>query len=103
PISDLTVTSPLSLHDALPILSISSNSASKLSVSHSAFCSKGNSSRDFNNNRFNNGSVKNNTTTIKILNPLNIVSLTGIEPITSRSEEHTSELQSRFDIVCRLL
>src|SRR5699024_12613741 len=64
-------------------LSISSNSASKLSVSHSAFCSKGNPSRDFNNNRFNNGSVKNNTTTIKILNPLNIVSVTGIEPITS--------------------
>src|SRR5207249_12314976 len=29
---------------------------------------------------------------------LNFVSLTG-----SRSEEHTSELQSRFDLVCRLL
>src|SRR5699024_11757845 len=25
------------------------------------------------------------------------------EPITARSEEHTSELQSRFDLVCRLL
>src|SRR5437868_9803117 len=24
-------------------------------------------------------------------------------PITKRSEEHTSELQSRFDLVCRLL
>src|SRR5699024_12409293 len=24
-------------------------------------------------------------------------------PINSRSEEHTSELQSRFDLVCRLL
>src|SRR5699024_11870721 len=24
-------------------------------------------------------------------------------PVTGRSEEHTSELQSRFDIVCRLL
>src|SRR5207249_11820148 len=24
-------------------------------------------------------------------------------PITCRSEEHTSELQSRFDLVCRLL
>src|SRR5699024_11927676 len=24
-------------------------------------------------------------------------------PVTSRSEEHTSELQSRFDLVCRLL
>src|SRR5437868_11022103 len=25
------------------------------------------------------------------------------KPITRRSEEHTSELQSRFDLVCRLL
>src|SRR5699024_12818704 len=25
------------------------------------------------------------------------------EPQTARSEEHTSELQSRFDLVCRLL
>src|SRR5699024_11508931 len=25
------------------------------------------------------------------------------EPMTRRSEEHTSELQSRFDLVCRLL
>src|SRR5699024_12207885 len=24
-------------------------------------------------------------------------------PVTTRSEEHTSELQSRFDLVCRLL
>src|SRR5699024_12080874 len=28
---------------------------------------------------------------------------TEAEIITSRSEEHTSELQSRFDLVCRLL
>src|SRR5437868_8269125 len=27
----------------------------------------------------------------------------GLEPTPSRSEEHTSELQSRFDLVCRLL
>src|SRR5437868_4176642 len=26
-----------------------------------------------------------------------------LEPIVARSEEHTSELQSRFDLVCRLL
>src|SRR5699024_12647470 len=25
------------------------------------------------------------------------------KPVNSRSEEHTSELQSRFDLVCRLL
>src|SRR5438067_10716433 len=26
-----------------------------------------------------------------------------LEPVQKRSEEHTSELQSRFDLVCRLL
>src|SRR5438067_6599230 len=29
--------------------------------------------------------------------------LVGEGPVTVRSEEHTSELQSRFDLVCRLL
>src|SRR5699024_12075544 len=28
---------------------------------------------------------------------------TGRGPVPGRSEEHTSELQSRFDLVCRLL
>src|SRR5699024_12856757 len=40
--------------------------------------------------------------TIEKLGSINIL----IEPnfsIVSRSEEHTSELQSRFDLVCRLL
>src|SRR5699024_12600239 len=32
-----------------------------------------------------------------------IVSGDGLAPGVDRSEEHTSELQSRFDIVCRLL
>src|SRR5699024_11412366 len=27
----------------------------------------------------------------------------GVEPEDERSEEHTSDLQSRFDLVCRLL
>src|SRR5699024_11887966 len=27
----------------------------------------------------------------------------GLDPYNPRSEEHTSELQSRFDLVCRLL
>src|SRR5699024_12103967 len=30
-------------------------------------------------------------------------SLAGRPPASRRSEEHTSELQSRFDLVCRLL
>src|SRR5699024_4645593 len=29
--------------------------------------------------------------------------VTEYKPLDSRSEEHTSELQSRFDLVCRLL
>src|SRR2546428_8915761 len=29
--------------------------------------------------------------------------ITKIDPLTGRSEEHTSELQSRSDLVCRLL
>src|SRR5699024_12787364 len=33
---------------------------------------------------------------------LGLPTLTG-SPAISRSEEHTSELQSRFDLVCRLL
>src|SRR5699024_11943835 len=27
----------------------------------------------------------------------------GVQPAYGRSEEHTSELQSRFDLVCRLM
>src|ERR1022692_4240831 len=32
-----------------------------------------------------------------------MVALTGIEPVFKRSEEHTSELQSPCNLVCRLL
>src|SRR5699024_5612642 len=77
--------------------SISSNSSSKLSVSHSVFCSKGSPSRDFNNSRFNNGNVKNNTTTINILNPLNIVSETGMEPITSDKKWSSVAINNGMD------
>src|SRR5699024_8213441 len=34
---------------------------------------------------------------------LNRLCGSGLQSIISRSEEHTSELQSRFDLVCRLL
>src|SRR5699024_11541675 len=34
---------------------------------------------------------------------LSICALNGSEGSSTRSEEHTSELQSRFDLVCRLL
>src|SRR5699024_12714185 len=36
-------------------------------------------------------------------NALNLPFSTKISEASSRSEEHTSELQSRFDLVCRLL
>src|SRR5699024_12386723 len=40
---------------------------------------------------------------IKQISPLKSHNLTSFEvAITTRSEEHTSELQSRFDLVCRL-
>src|SRR5207249_8794509 len=32
-----------------------------------------------------------------------VLRLSGLFALDSRSEEHTSELQSRFDLVCRLL
>src|SRR5438067_10101834 len=35
--------------------------------------------------------------------PVTAVQCTGARLIPERSEEHTSELQSRFDLVCRLL
>src|SRR5699024_12802920 len=34
---------------------------------------------------------------------VDVVHLSGMDVPTARSEEHTSELQSRFDLVCRLL
>src|SRR5699024_11515044 len=37
-----------------------------------------------------------------VLEPGVLTTVHGLEP-TPRSEEHTSELQSRFDLVCRLL
>src|SRR5699024_11658321 len=42
-----------------------------------------------------------------LFNPLNTTKVAAIPPKAAspwvRSEEHTSELQSRFDLVCRLL
>src|SRR5207253_10651196 len=39
----------------------------------------------------------------KVLNSCNVTSSTTNWPVTARSEEHTSELQSRGHLVCRLL
>src|SRR5207249_8147667 len=71
----------LSLHDALPILP--SKSAQPLSHSPPALSIPS-------------ASAPSTATTPSPLIP-------NCESPSSRSEEHTSELQSRFDLVCRLL
>src|SRR5271167_5257588 len=40
---------------------------------------------------------------ICLCRPGHAPTLPGFSPVERRSEEHTSELQSRFDLVCRLL
>src|SRR2546428_8794735 len=50
------------------------------------------------------GDLNNNGTTTACDDASEQVTVTKASPaITNRSEEHTSELQSRSDIVCRLL
>src|SRR5437867_7128699 len=73
----------LSLHDALPILSVlaaRSQKHLKMVVPRSGCEAASLASRKAS------------------INPL-----TGTSPTSSRSEEHTSELQSPYDLVCRLL
>src|SRR5699024_10864310 len=41
--------------------------------------------------------------TVNFLNDIKSVNTNNPYPLLLRSEEHTSELQSRFDLVCRLL
>src|SRR6266536_5356120 len=40
---------------------------------------------------------------LHVLDPLDPPDVAGEHPVVERSEEHTSELQSRVDLVCRLL
>src|SRR5699024_11470590 len=50
------------------------------------------------------GSVSlNSSTSLSIYSPSSPVNGVQNSTASSRSEEHTSELQSRFDLVCRLL
>src|SRR5207249_6369477 len=50
---------------------------------------------------FKGGAMVKETQDLKTI--LDLQYLAGLDIITVRSEEHTSELQSRFDLVCRLL
>src|SRR5699024_12483965 len=83
--------SPLSLHDALPISSRGTASP-VLSASEHARCISDCSSRS-------------SLTSLRSLNEAwSTLSTSSLSvPSIQRSEEHTSELQSRFDLVCRLL
>src|SRR5207249_11406968 len=87
---------PLSLHDALPIYEPKS-AARPTGVSHSwciyllPYLEQDNLYKQYNFN-----SLSYNSPGITTPNP-------AVVSIPLRSEEHTSELQSRFDLVCRLL
>src|SRR5699024_12861446 len=80
----------LSLHDALPISTNPASTASvtdvnKIGISFVAF----------------NAPKALGVELAKIKSTLSATKLSKI--VLTRSEEHTSELQSRFDLVCRLL
>src|SRR5207249_9456766 len=47
--------------------------------------------------------VADRTNETRLISTGNISIIENLRGLASRSEEHTSELQSRFDIVCRLL
>src|SRR5699024_12612502 len=94
-------TPPLPLHDALPI-SMNTSTASGAASGTPAMCSTMKASTPSTNAMI----------TVPRAYPENVYQLTPPATIHFsrilpgswlRSEEHTSELQSRFDLVCRLL
>src|SRR5207249_11686617 len=89
---------PLSLHDALPILTTTpESSALRLAAGRNARPSAG-VTRSTEKKLL-------ETTSIATISPRPLVLTKAPRPpcARTRSEEHTSELQSRFDLVCRLL
>src|SRR5207249_9093792 len=97
-----SATSTLSLHDALPICGIvrDPDTAERLIPNDHRF---GGKRPPFVNGYFE--AFNDPKVSLVDLRETPIVRLTetGIETTDGRSEEHTSELQSRFDLVCRLL
>src|SRR5699024_11285134 len=83
----------LSLHDALPICRATTDSACRLNRTWSRSAATQPISRRRRRGR---------TTSIPTAS-CSISAPCSRRPTTARSEEHTSELQSRFDLVCRLL
>src|SRR5207249_10450074 len=87
---------PLSLHDALPIWSTSSPAARRVKVTASTCRASASSSRT------RQAILRVRTRVLPDPAGARIASGKCVS-VTARSEEHTSELQSRFDLVCRLL
>src|SRR5207249_10986578 len=94
----LPVSPPLSLHDALPILRFSTETIAaairqELARDGQAYVV---------HNRVD--SIDSLAALVQRLVPeARVAVVHGQMPEKQRSEEHTSELQSRFDLVCRLL
>src|SRR5207249_12213479 len=83
----------LSLHDALPISPRPRSSKMRTGSSFPCTCTQSSSRTVYARSSFNAARAA-----------LSVRSVTTIcVPYSLRSEEHTSELQSRFDLVCRLL
>src|SRR5699024_11848629 len=78
----------LSLHDALPICNFGMRCAQVIATK-----------RDFAPGEYRDNMVN----CYEGLLSQGIIPIANEDDVTSRSEEHTSELQSRFDLVCRLL
>src|SRR5207249_11244653 len=92
-----TELSPLSLHDALPISSERDRQAMiNLHRKHTGDLHSSNDALDLD------VSVLPNGVDLDYFHPMP-QDRRRFNIVFSRSEEHTSELQSRFDLVCRLL
>src|SRR5207249_12064770 len=88
----------LSLHDALPILR-----GQVLLAGQAGFTESG--SKILGRPAAEKSPVRSGSVGTVVVNtvPWRRQNARAISPLPARSEEHTSELQSRFDLVCRLL
>src|SRR5207249_10417776 len=94
--------SPLSLHDALPIFAIAKpgDTLLGLALSHGGHLTHG--------SPFNFSGMLFRATSYGVREDTGRIDYDQVREVARRerprrSEEHTSELQSRFDLVCRLL
>src|SRR5207248_4673532 len=84
--------SPLSLHDALPISTSGTSHFRPASLRH----------RPFAPSRME-GAALPTTISVRAMRERRLIMPLPPRPPSARSEEHTSELQSPYDLVCRLL